>query len=152
MLEHCLDYAYVYNTCMLVDCSVWLDDMATCVKGRFPSVNIRIMSSSTSLTGFCVVMRMCPASQLCALSLVGANHSSVCSDNHMLLDGSYKMLESNNSSVLRRCARLLNTLSSRLGFRCCGLHAQAFGVAELCCILQATRMGHAYISAASHKT
>ncbi len=154
MLEHGLDYAYVYDTCMLVDCSVWRDDMATCVKGRFPSVDIRIMSSSTSLSGFCVVMRMCPsASELCASSLVGANRSSVGGDNnHMLLDGSYEMLESNNSSVLRRCVRLLNTLSSRLGFRCGGLHAQAFGVAVLCCILQATRMGHAYISAASHKT
>lgn len=51
---------YVYDLCMVVDCSQWRDDMTACVKARFPDAEIRIVSSNSSLSGFCVAIRLRP--------------------------------------------------------------------------------------------
>lgn len=49
---------YVYDTCVVVDCSQWSDVMSECTKARFPGVDIRITHSPTSLSGFCVVLKL----------------------------------------------------------------------------------------------
>lgn len=46
------------GTCVLSDIPVWTEDMARCVKDRFPCVYISVRSTNQSLTGFCVVMEM----------------------------------------------------------------------------------------------
>lgn len=49
---------YAYDTCIVVDCSQWLDVMASYTKARFPDVDIRVVHSASSLSGFCVVMKL----------------------------------------------------------------------------------------------
>ncbi len=51
---------YVYDLCMVVDCSQWRDDMTACVKARFPDAEISVVSSNSSLSGFCVAIRLRP--------------------------------------------------------------------------------------------
>ncbi len=53
---------YIYDTCIAVDCSQWLDAMASCTKARYPDVDIRVVQSASSLTGFCIVFRLPPPS------------------------------------------------------------------------------------------
>lgn len=55
---------YIYDTCVLVDLSQWKDEMSICVKSRFPDAEIRVVHSSSSLTGFCVVMKLPTSSYL----------------------------------------------------------------------------------------
>jgi len=47
-----------YDTCIVVDICQWSDDMTACTKHRFPEVQIRIVHSTASLTGFSVVMKI----------------------------------------------------------------------------------------------
>ena len=49
---------YAYDTCIVVDCSQWLDIMASYTKAWFPDVDIRVVHSASSLSGFCVVMKL----------------------------------------------------------------------------------------------
>ena len=56
-----LSASYVYDMCMVVDCFQWRDDMTACVKGRFRDAEIRVVSSSGSLSGFCIAIRVLPA-------------------------------------------------------------------------------------------
>lgn len=51
---------YIYDTCVAVDCTTWLDAMASCTKAKFPDADIRVTHSPSSLTGFCVVLRLPP--------------------------------------------------------------------------------------------
>lgn len=51
----------VYDTCVVVDICQWSDDMTICTKNRFPEAEVSIVHSTTSLTGFSVVMRIQPA-------------------------------------------------------------------------------------------
>lgn len=51
---------YMYDTCVAVDCPQWLDAMAACTKAKFPDANISVTHSSSSLSGFCVVLRLPP--------------------------------------------------------------------------------------------
>jgi hypothetical protein len=50
----------VYDTCIVVDCSQWLDVMASYTKAKFPDVNICVAHSNSSLSGFCVILKMPP--------------------------------------------------------------------------------------------
>ncbi len=47
-----------YDTCIVVDICQWSNDMTACTKHRFPEVQIRIVHSTASLTGFSVVMKI----------------------------------------------------------------------------------------------
>jgi hypothetical protein len=47
-----------YDTCMVVDICQWTDDMNTCIKCRFPEVQMSTVHSTISLTGFSIVMRI----------------------------------------------------------------------------------------------
>ena len=52
-----------YDTCVLMDLCQWGDEVAICVKSRFPDVAIRVVHSTTSLTGFGVVLTLPPQPQ-----------------------------------------------------------------------------------------
>ena len=51
---------YIYDTCVVVDCTQWSDAMNACTLAQFPDVQIRIQQSDSSLTGFCIVLRLQP--------------------------------------------------------------------------------------------
>jgi len=74
---------YIYDTCVAVDCSQWLDAMASCTKARYPDVDIRVVHSSSSLTGFCIVFRLPPPSAegYEYVSWNGANDSATSNDD-----------------------------------------------------------------------
>jgi len=50
----------VYDTCVVVDICQWTDNMTICTKHRFPEVELSIVHSTTSLTGFSIVMKINP--------------------------------------------------------------------------------------------
>lgn len=41
-----------------MDIGQWMDEMNVCIKCKFPGVEVRILQSSSSLSGFSVVMKM----------------------------------------------------------------------------------------------
>lgn len=43
------------DTVMLMDISQWTDDMAMCMKHRFPLISICVQQSRPSLSGFCII-------------------------------------------------------------------------------------------------
>jgi hypothetical protein len=47
-----------YDTCVVVDICQWSDDMTICTKHRFPEVQLSMVHSTTSLTGFSIVMKI----------------------------------------------------------------------------------------------
>ena len=51
---------YIYDTCVVVDCAQWSDAMNACTRAQFPDAEIRIQQSDSSLTGFCIVLRLQP--------------------------------------------------------------------------------------------
>ena len=55
-----VEQRYVFDTCYVVDLCQWKDDMTVCVKSRFPEADVKIVHSTTSLTGFCVVIKIPP--------------------------------------------------------------------------------------------
>jgi hypothetical protein len=44
------------NQCVLYDMVVWSDDMAQCVKDRFVGCHINVQHTTSSITGFAVVI------------------------------------------------------------------------------------------------
>jgi hypothetical protein len=94
---------YVYDLCMVVDCSQWRDDMTACVKARFPDAEIRIVSSNSSLSGFCVAIRLRPLiSQPRARGGICPWASAVAacaSSGGSLLGGGYEVVRSLNQRI-----------------------------------------------------
>lgn len=117
---------YVYDTCVVVDCAQWLDSMAACAKARFPDADIRVQQSSSSITGFCIVLRLAPAPEV--LPSLREDEVLYCADSDNGSRAAHPLL-----AALSRVWRRLPSAAQK--------HAQhLLGLLVLLSILHCTRM------------
>ncbi len=117
---------YVYNTCVLVDCAQWLDSMAACTKARFPDVEIRVQQSQSSLTGFCIVLRLQPD------AVEDTDYELIASASHAARSSKDRRA---TSSWWQRKFQWLGTITLVPSWR-----SHALGAIVLCGILQCARV------------
>jgi hypothetical protein len=76
----------VYDTCVVVDICQWTDDMTVCMKHCFPDMELRIVHSTASLTGFSVVVKLHAAGKTMCLPHHAMDGSSRSSSSHRTTD------------------------------------------------------------------
>ena len=66
----------VYDTCIVMDCCTWLEEMSAYTRAIFSDVEIRVTQSNHSLTGFCVILKIPERNVHCSTHVVSSQDNN----------------------------------------------------------------------------